>query len=340
MKRSIQPSALGLLCFFFISISLSAQSSPDLRFGGHALGETAETFFTIARMSESKVLAKDYCKSLLDDPKTKEKTEDAKDSMNQKGVFVLNKKDFSLLDVSNCRQVMAALQGQNANVGARLASELGKGSALFASGKLMAFNLFWDSPYADAVADMEKRFGVPGRKQSVARSGWPMVREEMRWETEGVSASVFENPVSDGTIIFLGYLQPPYESFLRGTPAPRTLAAPPAPADSTAPCEGPASDSAERPQLSSGVMTGLLVHKAQPIYPKTARQNHIEGTVVLQAVVDKCGHVGELTPISGPPELFQATVSAVQQWQYRPFLLAGKPTEVTTRITVNFKLSH
>jgi TonB family protein len=338
VKTPFPSSALGVL-LLFTSVASWAQSSPDLRFGGHALGETSETFFTTARMSESKVLAKDYCKSLLEDPKTKEKTEDAQDAMNQKGVFVLNKEDFSLLDVSNCRQVMAALQGQNAHVGTRLASELGKGSAFFASGQLVALNLFPDSPYTDAIADMKKRFGVPGQKHSVTRSGWPMVKEEMRWEAQGVAASVFANPLSEGTIIFVGYLQSPYEWLLRGTPVPQTLASPPATAESVAPCEGAASDSAERAQVSSGAMTGLLLHKVQPIYPKSAKKNHIEGTVVLQAVIDKCGHVGELTPISGPPELFQAAGSAVQQWQYRPFLLAGKPTEVTTRITVNFKLS-
>jgi TonB family protein len=335
--RRFSPLGLSLL---FAAISLSAQSSPELRFGGHALGETAETFFATAKVASSKVLAKDYCKSLLEDPKTKEKIEAARDSEKEKGLVVLNKQDFSLLDVSNCRQVMAALRGENSNVGARLASEIGKGGAFFASGKLMAFNLFWDSPYADAIADMEKRFGISGQKRSVTRSGWRAVREEMEWETDGVSASIFKDPFSDGAIIWVGYLQPPYDSLLRGTPAPQTPASSPASSDSAAPCERLVSDSAERTQVSSGVMTGLIVHKIPPTYPESAKQNHIEGTVTLQAVVDKCGHVGELTPISGPPELFAATVSAVQQWQYRPFLLAGKPAEVTTRITVNFKLSH
>jgi protein TonB len=87
-------------------------------------------------------------------------------------------------------------------------------------------------------------------------------------------------------------------------------------------------------------MTGLLIHKVQPLYPESAKQDHIEGAVVLQAVIDKCGHVGEITPISGPAELLPTTIAAVQQWQYRPFLLAGKPVAVITRITVNFKLSH
>jgi len=195
-----------LVAPLFAAANLCAQLSPDLQFSGHTLGETAETFFSTAKMADSKSMTKDYCKSLLDDPKTKEKVEAAKDSMSQQGVFVLNKQDFSLLDVSNCRQVMAALQGENAHVGARLASELGKGTAYFASGKLAAFNLFLDSPYSEAVADMKKRFGVQGQEHAVARSGWPTVKEEMRWEANGVSASVLKNPFSDGVIVFCGVL--------------------------------------------------------------------------------------------------------------------------------------
>jgi hypothetical protein len=235
---------------------------------------------------------------------------------------------------------MAALQGQNAHVGARLSSELGKGSAFFASGQLVALQLLPDSPYADTIADMKKRFGLPGQKHAVTRSDWPMVKEEMRWEAEGVAASVFANPLSEGTIIFVGYLQSPYESILRGTAAPQSPVSSPAPPDSTAPCEVAAPGSTEPKQISGGVMTGLLIHKVQPLYPESAKQDHIEGAVVLQAVIDKCGHVGEITPISGPAELLPTTIAAVQQWQYRPFLLAGKPVAVITRITVNFKLSH
>jgi hypothetical protein len=52
---------------------LAQSSSPDLRFGGHTLGEPTDVFFLTARVKETKQLAKDYCKTLLDDPKVKEK---------------------------------------------------------------------------------------------------------------------------------------------------------------------------------------------------------------------------------------------------------------------------
>jgi protein TonB len=87
-------------------------------------------------------------------------------------------------------------------------------------------------------------------------------------------------------------------------------------------------------------MTGLLIHRVQPVYPPSAKENHIQGTVVLQAVIGTDGQIAELTPISGPAELTQAALDAVKQWQYRPYVLSGKPVEAVTQIRVNFKLSH
>jgi hypothetical protein len=198
---------------------LFAQSSSlDLRVGGHTLGEPADAFFSTARLAASKGLTKDYCKSLLDDPKNKEQVKQYEEVQKNGGVFAVGKKDFSFLDVENCKQVTAALNGEQAHVGARLASKIGKGSALFASGRLTAFNLTVDSPYADVVSDMEKRFNSPGQKDWVSRPGWPAL-QEIRWERDGVLAAVWKNQFSKGTIVVIGLLEPPYESFLRGTPA-------------------------------------------------------------------------------------------------------------------------
>ena len=210
-----------LLATLFTAAQLCAQSTPDLRFGGHTLGETANVFFAIAKTSASKSMTLDYCKSLLNDPRTREKIQAAHESMSQQGFSVVDKQDFSILDVDNCKQVMAAIKGENANVGARLALELGKGGALFAAGKLVAFQLFPDSPYSEVVADMERRFGFQGQEHSVQRSAWPSVKEQMQWEAGDVLAAVLKNPLTDGAIVYLGYLRPPYDWLIRGTSEPQ-----------------------------------------------------------------------------------------------------------------------
>jgi TonB family protein len=95
----------------------------------------------------------------------------------------------------------------------------------------------------------------------------------------------------------------------------------------------------QRVRVSQGVSTGLLIHKVNPIYPVKARQEHIQGTVVLQAEISREGRIVNLRLISGPEELAPAAIGAVQQWRYRPYLLMGNPVEVETTIQVNFKLS-
>lgn len=94
----------------------------------------------------------------------------------------------------------------------------------------------------------------------------------------------------------------------------------------------------KRVRISAGVSGGLLVHRVQPVYPPEARQAHVQGTVVLRAIINKEGKIANLQLVSGPKELAQAAIGAVQQWRYRPYLLMGDSVEVDTEIQVNFQL--
>ena len=91
--------------------------------------------------------------------------------------------------------------------------------------------------------------------------------------------------------------------------------------------------------LSTGVSEGLLIHQVKPAYPPIAIAAHVQGEVILQAVIGKDGRIQNSHVISGHPMLINAAVSAVQQWRYRPYLLNGEPVEVETQIRVNFTIS-
>lgn len=93
---------------------------------------------------------------------------------------------------------------------------------------------------------------------------------------------------------------------------------------------------AAKVQVSSGVAQGLLVHQVTPRYPPQARQAHVQGTVVLQALIGKDGSVRNLHTLSGPPLLTQAAMDAVKQWKYKPYYLDGQPVEAETQINVKF----
>ncbi len=90
--------------------------------------------------------------------------------------------------------------------------------------------------------------------------------------------------------------------------------------------------------VSTGVMQGHLVRPVQPVYPPLARSAHIQGAVVLGAVISREGSVEGLHLESGHPMLVKAAMDAVRQWRYRPYLLNGLPVQVETQITVIFSL--
>ncbi len=94
------------------------------------------------------------------------------------------------------------------------------------------------------------------------------------------------------------------------------------------------------PPVSTGVSGPALVHKVLPEYPQMARAQHMEGAVVLDAVIGKDGGVRDVRAISGNGLLARAAIKAVRYWRYNPSELNGEPLETTTRITLNFTLGH
>lgn len=92
-------------------------------------------------------------------------------------------------------------------------------------------------------------------------------------------------------------------------------------------------------RVSREVMQAFVVSKVPPEYPAHAKEQHIEGPVLLQVSIDKEGNVANLQLISGHPLLAPAAIDAVKQWKYRPYLLNGEPIEVETQVLVNFTLS-
>lgn len=91
---------------------------------------------------------------------------------------------------------------------------------------------------------------------------------------------------------------------------------------------------------TSVIMEGNLIHKVEPQYPPIAKQLHIEGTVIVKAIISRDGVITRAEAESGQTLLAQAALAAVRQWRYRPYYLNHEPVEVETEITVNFVLQH
>jgi protein TonB len=75
------------------------------------------------------------------------------------------------------------------------------------------------------------------------------------------------------------------------------------------------------------------------VYPPLAKQTHMQGTVIIDAILDEKGDVIEMKVLSGPPLLIQAAVDAVRRWKYEPTYLNDQPVQVQLNVTVTFRLS-
>src|SRR5271169_246142 len=95
--------------------------------------------------------------------------------------------------------------------------------------------------------------------------------------------------------------------------------------------------SLETIKVSQGVSQGLLIKRVQPKYPPAALAVHTEGSVEIDATINKEGSVTNVKVLSGNAVLAHAAVEAVRQWRYKPYYLDGQPVEIETQITVKFK---
>jgi len=81
----------------------------------------------------------------------------------------------------------------------------------------------------------------------------------------------------------------------------------------------------------------ISVWTVLPAYPLLAKNQHLEGDVRVDAVIDVNGSVTATKAISGPVLLQQAAVDALRQWKFRPATLNGKPVPMHLSVTIRFR---
>jgi protein TonB len=75
-----------------------------------------------------------------------------------------------------------------------------------------------------------------------------------------------------------------------------------------------------------------------PQFPPAAQAARMEGTVVLEAIIDATGVVQDVKVLKSVPLLDRAAVEAVRQWRYTPTRLNGVAIPVIMSVTVTFSL--
>ena len=89
-------------------------------------------------------------------------------------------------------------------------------------------------------------------------------------------------------------------------------------------------------KVSRGVLEGKAVFLPRPNYPAMARQIRLQGTVVVQVLIDEQGKVVSAKAVSGHPILVPGAQQAAMQARFLPTKLGDQPVKVSGVITYNY----
>ena len=89
-------------------------------------------------------------------------------------------------------------------------------------------------------------------------------------------------------------------------------------------------------KVSQGVLRSRAISLPVPNYPQMARQIHLQGSVIVQVLIDEGGKVVSAEIVSGHQLFIPEAKRAAMQARFSPTLLGDKPVKVSGLITYNF----
>lgn len=96
----------------------------------------------------------------------------------------------------------------------------------------------------------------------------------------------------------------------------------------------------QKPINLSSAQKPKLIKTVDPQYPPEALKTHVEGVVVLEAVIDTKGLVKDINVVEGHDLLNAAAVEALKQWQYEPYVMDGAAKVVKFTVVIKFRLTE
>jgi protein TonB len=91
----------------------------------------------------------------------------------------------------------------------------------------------------------------------------------------------------------------------------------------------------------NGVTLPSVVREVRAGYTKEAKDQRIEGTVLMDCVVKADGAVGDVTVTRSLDAIYgldREAIAALKQWQFRPGVKDGKPVAVQVTVEMTFTL--
>ena len=81
-----------------------------------------------------------------------------------------------------------------------------------------------------------------------------------------------------------------------------------------------------------------LLTSVAAVYPPLARAQHVQGDVVIDALIDATGKVAATKVITGNPLLQSAAVDSLRLWKYQPARLNGEAIPIHINVAITFHL--
>lgn len=96
----------------------------------------------------------------------------------------------------------------------------------------------------------------------------------------------------------------------------------------------------ETVDLSIVDLKPVILKRAVPYYPQEARQNKVEGRVVVEVVIDEKGEVIFAHILESIPELDESAKHTAMYCLFKPAFYKGKPVKVKMALSFDYALQN
>lgn len=198
-----------------------------------------------------------------------------------------------------------------------------------------------DSTSAVQVKNQSAEPGVPSTDapQVVAKDEQapPPEGENHRNHVKSRHSLISKSIPSDGSSHELVIFESGKQVFPRKSPQSQLFSD--APPNSETEQTEPKSKDHETPvSVSEDVAEEHLLKRIEPDYPEYAREQRLQGTVILNVNVGKDGTVHSLSRVAGDSQLALLAAKAVRQWKFAPLVREGAPVSFESQVTLSFAL--
>ncbi|HEY6139048.1 MAG TPA: energy transducer TonB [Thermoanaerobaculia bacterium] len=92
--------------------------------------------------------------------------------------------------------------------------------------------------------------------------------------------------------------------------------------------------------VTGDVKAPKVLRRVTPPYPEVARRIRMNGTVILECIIDQSGRVRDAKVLQSSFAAFeQPALDAIRQWEFAPGTLNGQPVNVQFNLTISFHLN-